>query len=60
MGMTKPIETQSDKFKRIARELGPDASEADFDRALRNIAIGSPDHKHKGEKPKAKKPKAAR
>ena len=47
---TLPDETQIDRFKELARELGCDEDEAAFDAALKKVAESAPLPKHEPKK----------
>jgi hypothetical protein len=50
--MTKPKQTQLEKFKQAARELEADDSEKRFDEKLEKIARQKPTKPSKDEQPK--------
>lgn len=59
MSPNKPereVPSQSRRFIDAARELGADAPEEEFDRALRKVAAAPPAPKPKLDKPKKAKP----
>jgi len=54
--MTKPPDnSQHDRFKQLARELGCDEDEAAFEEALRKVAQSKPQPKHVPQKRAPKK-----